>query len=370
MSYKEEKKDIIYWAHQLNEKGLVQVRSGNISSRLADNKTPPPKVLGGSACARLCPPVPVRVLGYEGIPVDKILITSHNSYLGYLEEKEILLTDSQGTILEGEGELTSEQELHLSIYNKFKNARVVLHAHPSYTIAFFHYFDKLEIFSFETKFYLGGIKAITQTTPTVTEIEPVLAALESNNIVVLKNHGVVAMGGSFKEAFSLIELLEEQAKVNLIVQKPETLPGRQAGRAQKPDYKNIREKQEGKRYKLLSKEHMGRLMELVNNDKEVQALGQKYDLTCTLAVKNQDNNMAMCFYYDKGKIIKTDNNENAEFVIIGKEAILKKVFNREVDPFVALTQGKVKSKGDFTKMSKWYPVMVRTFKLWEQAPVE
>jgi putative sterol carrier protein len=68
--------------------------------------------------------------------------------------------------------------------------------------------------------------------------------------------------------------------------------------------------------------------------------------------------------------MKIDNDENAEFVIIGKPEILRKVFNREIDPFVASTQGKVKTKGDFAKMSKWYPVMVRTFKLWEQAPVE
>ena len=109
---------------------------------------------------------------------------------------------------------------------------------------------------------------------------------------------------------------------------------------------------------------------LINNDSEVQELGKKYNLTCTLAVKNQDSGQTMCFYYDKGKIVKIDTSDEAEFVIIGKEDILKKVFNRQVDPFVALTQGKVRSKGDFTRMSKWYPVMVRTFKLWEKAPVE
>ncbi|MCM8792765.1 MAG: SCP2 sterol-binding domain-containing protein, partial [Candidatus Omnitrophica bacterium] len=122
--------------------------------------------------------------------------------------------------------------------------------------------------------------------------------------------------------------------------------------------------------KLLSEEHIQKLIDLVNNDREAQELGKVYDLTCTLAVKNQDLNKAVCFYYEKGKIIKTDDNEYAEFVIIGREEILKKIFNRQLDPFVASTQGKVKTRGDFTKMSKWYPVLVRTFKLWEEAPVE
>ena len=125
-----------------------------------------------------------------------------------------------------------------------------------------------------------------------------------------------------------------------------------------------------KKYKMLSEEHAGALMGIVNNDSEAQELGRKYDLTCTLAVKNQDNGEVIRFVYEHGKIMKIDNDENAEFVIIGKPEILRKVFNREIDPFVASTQGKVKTKGDFAKMSKWYPVMVRTFKLWEQAPVE
>jgi len=326
--YGKEKKEIIYWAKKLNEKGFVTARSGNIS-----------------------------------LKVDKgILITSHDSYLGELKEEDILLVDKEGRILEGKGEVTSEKGLHLEIQNRFKEIRVILHAHPSYTVAFFHYFDNLDIFSFEAKFYLGDIKVVPQETPTVTRIEPVLKELENSNIVVLKDHGVVSAGEDFKSAFSLIELLEEQARVNLVLKS--TVP-RSQSTVNSPQSIVHSEK----KYELLSKEHIERLVELVNNDEQAQSLGKKYDLTCTLAVENQDTGKTVCFYYDKGRIIKVDNNENAEFVIIGRENILKKVFNREIDPFVASTQGKVKTRGDFSKMSKWYPVLVRTFKLWEKAPV-
>ena len=184
---------------------------------------------------------------------------------------------------------------------------------------------------------------------------------------MLKNHGVVSIGSSFKETVSLIELLEEQAKVNLLTkslaQQPMSQESEVCARGEKgAGHQN--------KYKMLSKEHRERLTELVNNDKEVQELGKKYDLTCTLAVKNQETGQSMCFYYEGGRIVKADIDDGAEFVIIGKEDILRKVFNQEIDPFVAQTQGKVKTKGDFSKMSRWYPVMVRTFKLWEQAPVE
>ncbi|UCG34785.1 MAG: class II aldolase/adducin family protein [Candidatus Omnitrophota bacterium] len=334
MSFKKEKKELIYWAGLLNQKGLVTVKSGNLSWR---------------------------------VDKDKILITSHNSYLGYLEEKEILLVNAEGNILKGEGELTSEQALHLSIYKKFNDTKVVLHAHSPYTTAFFCYFDKLESFSYETKFYLGDVEAIVQTTPTVTEIKPVLSALDKNNIVVLKNHGVVAIGSSFKETGSLVELLEEQAKVNLLIK---SLHHKDLTQEPAVCVKGKETAAQQKKYRMLSKEHAEKLTNLVNNDKEAQELGKKYDLTCTLAVKNQETGQAMCFYYQGGRITKVDTNDNAEFVIIGKEDILKKVFNQEINPFVAQTQGKVKTKGDFSKMSRWYPVMVRTFKLWEQAPVE
>jgi len=332
VSFKKEKNEMISWAKALNQKGLITAKSGNISYK---------------------------------VDSDKVLITAHDSYLGYLEEKDILVMDLKGNILEGKGELTSEQSLHLGIYNKFSSSKVVLHAHSPFTTAFFHYFEELEVFSYETKFYLGKVPALIQNTPTVTEVEPVLSALEKNNILVLKHHGVVAMGSCFKEAFSLIELLEEQSKVNLLIKGAVSSKSPLSSVNVEQDKPNLLGK-----HKMLSKEHADKLTQLVNSDSQAQELGKKYGLSCTLAVKNQDNGDAMCFYYENGKITKVDDNDDAEFVIIGRENILKQVFNRQIDPFVAVTQGKVKTKGDFAKMSRWYPVMVRTFKLWEQAPVE
>ena len=331
-------KSMVYWAKKMNERGLVTARSGNISLKVKEG----------------------------------ILITSQDCYLGELKSDEILLVDANGRVLGGDREITSEKDLHLNIHRRFKETKVVFHAHSPYTTAFYHYFDKLDIFSFEARFYLGDIKVIPQLTPTVTDLEPVLKELENTNIVVLGEHGVVSVGHDFNEAFSLIELLEEQAKINLLLRT-----GAQTGHfgaqrkthSRENDGTNADGRAE-KKYLLLSKEHVQRLVELVNNDADAQTLGKQYGLTCTLAVRDIESGSCVCFYYKDGKIIDTDTNENAEFVISGKSEILKKVFNRVIDPFVATTQGKVKTKGDISKMSRWYPVLVRTFKLWEKAPVE
>lgn len=339
MSFTKEKKEIILWARRLNKKGYVCARGGNISTRL---------------------------------PRDKILITAHDCYLGFLEEKDIFLVDLARELPCDKDKFSSERFLHLGIHKEYSETGVVIHAHCPYTTAFFNYFDKLEIFSFETKFYLGDIAIIPQETPTVSDTTPVIKALGNGSIVVLKNHGVVAVGEDFKQVFSLIELLEEQAKVNLLIKNVVSpkVDVSLSEKALQQDSVCPAERQKLKIYKMLSKEHIDKLAEIVNGDKEVQDLGHKYNLTCTLAVKNQDTDDAVCFYYQQGRIVKTDNSDNAEFVIIGRGEMLKRVFNKEVDPFVASAQGKVKTKGDFAKMGRWYPVMVRTFKLWEQAPVE
>lgn len=325
MSYENEKREIIFWGAQLYRKGLVCGKSGNISLKVNNAK---------------------------------ILITAHDAYLGLLEKEDILLIDIDGQVIEGKKGTTSEKELHLEIHKNFPEKRAVLHAHSPYTVYFFHFFQTLEPVSFEERFYLGKVSSITQHTPTVTDVTPVIEALKTNNIVVLKDHGVVAIGEDFKSTFSLIELLETQARLNLLTHN--IMP--------KVDFV----KKEGlKKYKLFSEEHMSSLVDLVNCDETAQSLGKKFNLTTTLGIKEADGEAVYCFHYDQGRIIKfTKDEEGAEFLISTKSDIWRKIFNREIDPFVASTQGIIKIKGDFNKLSQWFPVFERTFKLWGEISVE
>jgi ribulose-5-phosphate 4-epimerase/fuculose-1-phosphate aldolase len=179
------KNEFIHWSHLLYERGLVVGKSGNMSAKIGP---------------------------------DRLLVTVTSCYLGMLTAAQVALVDEAGHPLEkGQPALTSEKELHLGIYQKFPKINAVIHAHPVHTVAFFNYFKELDIFSFESRLNLGQVPVVPQTTPTVTKVQPVLAALEKNNLVVLKNHGVVAMGEDFCSAFALIELIEEQAKVNLML---------------------------------------------------------------------------------------------------------------------------------------------------------
>ena len=60
------------------------------------------------------------------------------------------------------------------------------------------------------------IKGIPQTTPAVTDVVPVVEGFKKNNIVALRNHGVVAKGDTLFDCFLLIQVLEEAVKTDAI----------------------------------------------------------------------------------------------------------------------------------------------------------
>jgi L-fuculose-phosphate aldolase len=326
MSHEKEKQEIILWGKQLHQHGINHGRSGNMSRRVDDN----------------------------------ILITAHESYLGFLQEDDILIIDREGNKVEGDKEPTSEKSLHMSIYQQFPQKNVVIHVHPPHTVHYFHYHNTLTPITLEERVYLGKVKAITQQTPTITDLEPVHHALGNNDIVVVKDHGVIAMGEDFQYTFSLIELLEVNARVHLITMGS---PAREDER--------YRTKKISKKYKLFSREHIAALVEVINNDEAAQSLGKEYNLTTIICTKVTDGEEVFSFRYEQGKIVAvTYSEDNADFTFSAAQGTWKKIFAGDLDPFVAKTQGKIKLKGDFNLLSRWFPAFDRTFSLWRELPLE
>jgi len=71
----------------------------------------------------------------------------------------------------------------------------------------------MKLLNVEAKFYLKKVPVVSQSTPNITNVKPVIAALRLNNIVAIKNHGVVAMARDFGEALHLIENLEDAVRI-------------------------------------------------------------------------------------------------------------------------------------------------------------
>lgn len=291
-----------------------------------------------------------------------ILLTGHGTCLGFLEEKDLVQCSLDGQVL-GNGKISSENLLHRDIYKNFPEVSAVIHTHTPYTNGYFLGQSKFTPRIFEAKFVLGDVECVPQSTPSVTETAAVIAALMKNNIVVLGNHGVVAMGKDLFDCFVLIQALEEGIKTEAVARlfsSHEALP--------------VQKTKEGvsvsKKYKLFSSEQIDEIVKIVNADNQMKELGEKTNMTMDLAVKMQETGQAYCFSFRKGNIDKIEASENAEFLITAPESVWRAVFNREIDPFVATTQKKMHLKGDFAKISKWYAPCSRVFELWRQVPVE
>jgi L-fuculose-phosphate aldolase len=352
------KNEIIRIGKLLWDKGLVTGFNGNISARVDANT---------------------------------LLITATGTCLGYLKERDVLLVNLRGEVV-GEGKASSEKLMHTEIYKNFPDIKAVVHTHPTYTNGFFLSNDVLEPKTFEAKFYLGTVKSIPQSTPSVTAMQPVIKELKASNIVVLRNHGVVAMGKDLFYAFVLIQELEEQTKVELVNvhfqrvarsdvdERTVTDTGSESGKPDssrclglpsKQEHVNVATRQDPlKKYKLFSKEQIEEIVRLVNSDAQMQELGSKTAMNMDLAVCLQETGDIYSFKFENGRIIKTGKDAQAEFLITANESIWRAVFNREIDPFVATTQKKMNLRGDFARISKWYAPCSRIFQLWTQVPVE
>ena len=332
------KKDIIAIGRVLWEKDLASGLNGNISVRVDDGR---------------------------------ILLTATQTCLGILQEKDILLADLAGQVLEA-GALSTERLLHTEIYRNFPEVKAVIHTHTTYTNAYFLANETLTPQIFESRFYLGEVQAVPQTTPSVTDATPVIGALKKNSVTVLKNHGVVAMGKNLFDCFLLIQCLEDAVKIDAISRLYQSQQS--TVKNQKPETKVRNQKSKAtsakKRFQLFSKEQINEIVRLVNSDPQLKDLGEKTNMNMDLGVLLNETGKVYSFRFEKGRITKVGNEENVEFLISAPENIWRAVFNREIDPFVATTQKKMNLRGDFAKISKWYAPCSRVFELWTNVPVE
>ena len=173
--------EIIRIGRTAYEKNLVAARAGNLSIRLG---------------------------------AGRFMITGQGAALGFLSRRDLIITDLDGTKIKGAGGPSFETGLHSALY-KNSDARSVVHLHPPFTLALTAAQRALSPITFEAALFLGTVPVIAQEAPNVIDTAPVAAALTLNNIVILKNHGVVSVGETLRDAFFLAELLEESARMNI-----------------------------------------------------------------------------------------------------------------------------------------------------------
>jgi L-fuculose-phosphate aldolase len=178
------KKQIVEIGKRLFQKGFVAANDGNISVKLNN----------------------------------RIIVTPTMKSKGFLKVNDLVTTDFKGKRIEGKLKPTSELLLHLFVYKKREDVGAVIHAHPPYSTALAVAGMELpENILPEVYISLGKIPLASYGTPSTEELPDSISRLiMKHDAILLKNHGVVAVGKELEEAYFKLEKVEHFAQVFFI----------------------------------------------------------------------------------------------------------------------------------------------------------
>ena len=188
MTFQEEREAVCRVGRLLYDRGYVAANDGNISVRVGEGR---------------------------------LLITPSGVSKGRMTPDMLLVTDLDGTVIEGNRHPSSEGKMHLEVYRGRPDLNAVVHAHPPVSTAFAVYRRGLEPpYLSELVAGLGQVPCTPSFAMLSTEEVPqsVRPYLADHNALLLANHGALAWGGDLWEAFDRLETVEHTAKIVLNAQ--------------------------------------------------------------------------------------------------------------------------------------------------------
>lgn len=151
---------------------------------------------------------------------DIIVITPSATDKGRMRWKEVGLMNIFGENQTPDLKPSIESEMHLSIYKRNKDVKAIVHAHPVCASAFTAIKSKIDTtLTAEARAILGDPVLVPYALMGTADLASVAAdkAMHSD-ILLLENHGILTTGSNLLQAFDKIEVLENAAKMTLIVE--------------------------------------------------------------------------------------------------------------------------------------------------------
>jgi L-fuculose-phosphate aldolase len=185
--YKAERKEVARFMRRLYNHGLTTTSGGNISLRITD---------------------------------DIIVITPSATDKGRMRWEEVGIMNILGENLTPELKPSIEYDMHLSIYKKKKEVTAIVHAHPVFASAFTAMKCKINTnLTAEARAILGDPIVVPYALMGTRELADLAAEnILYSDILLLENHGILTTGSNILQAFDKIEVLENAAKMTLIVE--------------------------------------------------------------------------------------------------------------------------------------------------------
>jgi L-fuculose-phosphate aldolase len=178
----------------------------------------------------------------------KLIYLSPTGYsLDNIKAKEWAVIDSNREKQIGGLKPTCEVEMHLRIFKARPDVRFVCHAHPSTAVGLIS--GGMEIMPFTPEFValVDRIKYLPFITPGGHKLAVAVekAFAKGVNAVGLRNHGVITVGRSTREALTRMIVIEDQAKIQvaaLAAGKPRPLAAKEQNAVRHMDAEAYRRK--------------------------------------------------------------------------------------------------------------------------------
>lgn len=132
---------------------------------------------------------------------------------------KLIHINANGEILEGAEGLrpSSEIKMHLRCYEKRPDVWSVIHAHPPGATGFAVAHKAMDMYNMiEDVAVIGSVPLTPYGTPSTAEVPDAIEPyLEEHDVMLLENHGALAVGSDVITAFYRMESLELWAKITI-----------------------------------------------------------------------------------------------------------------------------------------------------------
>lgn len=184
--FKKERKEVARFMRRLYKQGLTSTSGGNISLRISD---------------------------------DIIIITPSATDKGRMRWKEVGIMSILGENLTHELKPSIESGMHLAIYKRQPGVKAIVHAHPVCASSFTAMKSDIETnLTAEACAILGNPVIVPYALMGTDDLANMAADyIGKSDILLLENHGVLTTGTNLLQAFDKTEVLENAARMTLIV---------------------------------------------------------------------------------------------------------------------------------------------------------
>ena len=136
-----------------------------------------------------------------------------------LQEEDLVKVHLETGKVLGRLKPSIEWYMHVSIYKKLGKVNAIVHTHSPYTLGIaISVIDKFQHIIEEAKIVVGNPVIIPNKPSGSTDLANMVSEAfgqrgEKLRAVIIKNHGVVAVGSNIHQARAVVEALEEWAKI-------------------------------------------------------------------------------------------------------------------------------------------------------------